>query len=143
MFNRIVLIGRLTRDPETRTTTTGKNYAVFSIAVDKGRKPTDPNEPTADFFNIKVWGQTVDYVSNYLTKGRLIAVDGRIEGRKYIDKEGIQREIWEVTADNVKGLDRVRDDGDAPSGGGGGGYSARRTPAAAPSAPEYDPFAED
>jgi single-strand DNA-binding protein len=141
MFNRIVLIGRLTRDPEVRTTTTGKNYATFSIAVDKGRKPTDPNEPTADFFNVKVWGQTVDYVSNYLTKGRLIAVDGRIEGRKYIDKEGIQREIWEVTADNVKGLDRVRDDSD---GGGHNAPAPRRSPASvAPSPAEYDPFAED
>jgi single-strand DNA-binding protein len=125
-----MLIGRLTRDPETRTTTTGKTYAVFSIAVDKSRKPTDPNEPTADFFNVKVWGQTVDYVSNYLTKGRLIAVDGRIESRKYIDKEGVSREIWEVTADTVKGLDRPKEDRDAKA--------TQHT-----AAPQYDPFSEE
>jgi len=129
VFNRIVLIGRLTRDPETRTTTTGKTYATFSIAVDKGRKPTDPNEPSADFFNVKAWGHTAEYVSNYLTKGRLVALDGRIESRKYIDKEGVSREIWEVTADTVKGLDRPKDDHDAK--------------ATQHTAADYDPFSEE
>lgn len=136
MFNRIVLIGRLTKDPDSKTTQTGKTYATFSIAVEKARKPTDPNEASADFFNVKVWGQTVDYVSNYLTKGRLVAVDGRIEGRKYTDKEGVQREIWEVTADNVKGLDRVRDDGDT-------GAKPKAGRASTPSAAEFDPFEDD
>jgi len=130
LFNRIVLIGRLTRDPETRTTTTGKSYATFSIAVEKARKPTDPNEPTADFFNVKVWGHNSEYVSNYITKGRLVAVDGRIESRKYIDKEGAPREIWEVTADTVKGLDRPKDDQEP---------KATRHAAAA----DYDPFSEE
>lgn len=128
MFNRIVLIGRLTRDPEAKTTTTGKPYAVFSIAVDKGRKPTDPSEPSADFFNVKAWGHAAEYVSSYLTKGRLVAVDGRIESRKYTDKEGVPREIWEVTADNVKGLDRPRDEQPKP-----------KTTAEV----DYDPFQED
>jgi single-strand DNA-binding protein len=137
LFNRIVLIGRLTRDPEVRTTTTGKNYATFSIAVEKGRKPTDPNEPTADFFNVKVWGHNSEYVSNYITKGRLVAVDGRIESRKYTDKEGIQREIWEVTADNVKGLDRVKDDGE------GSARQPARNASATPELAAYDPFEDD
>jgi single-strand DNA-binding protein len=127
VFNRIVLIGRLTRDPETRTTTTGKSYATFSIAVDKGRKPTDPSEPSADFFNVKAWGHGAEYVGNYLTRGRLVAIDGRIESRKYTDKEGVPREIWEVTADNVKGLDRPRDDQPKPT----------------TTAADYDPFQED
>jgi len=130
MFNRIVLIGRLTRDPETRTTTTGKTYAVFSIAADKSRKPTDPDEPSANFFNVKVWGHNSEYVSNYLTKGRLVAVDGRIDSRKYIDKDGVPREIWEVTADTVKGLDRVKDDQEPKV--------IRPTTAA-----DYDPFSEE
>jgi len=137
VFNRIVLIGRLTRDPETRTTTTGKTYAVFSIAVDKSRKPTDPDEPSANFFNVKAWGHNSEYVSNYITKGRLVAVDGRIDSRKYIDKEGVPREIWEVTADNVKGLDRVKDDGD------GSARQPTRNASATPEAAEYDPFSED
>jgi single-strand DNA-binding protein len=139
MFNRIVLIGRLTRDPESKNTQTGKAYATFSIAVDKGRKPTDPNEPSADFFNVKVWGQTVEFVTTYLTKGRLVAVDGRIESRKYTDKEGTPREVWEVSADNVKSLERPRDDGE------GAAKPATRTAVKSKPAvkPEYDPFEDD
>lgn len=147
MLNRITLVGRLTRDPELRTTTTGRNYATFSIAVQKRVKPQDPNERDADFFNIKVWGQTADYVSNYLTKGRLVAVDGRIESRRYTDQQGVQREIWEVSADNVSGLDRPRDDQGGASGGEPTGRPAygggnRTSAAVAPSEDEYDPFAE-
>ena len=144
-MNRIAIVGRLTRDPEVRTTSTGKNYATFSVAVNKRIKPQDPNERDADFFNVKVWGNTADYVGNYLTKGRLVSVDGRMESRKYTDQQGVQREIWEVVADNVNGLDRPKDDsGSAPAGersapaprsGGGGG--------AAPAADEYDPFADE
>jgi single-strand DNA-binding protein len=78
-LNRAILIGRLTRDPEFRTTTNGKNYATFGIAVDKRVKPQNDNEPTADFFNIKCWGQTAEFAKNYLAKGRLVSVDGRIE----------------------------------------------------------------
>ncbi|MGV3618075.1 MAG: single-stranded DNA-binding protein [Fimbriimonas sp.] len=150
MLNRISLVGRLTRDPELRTTTTGKNYATFAVAVNKRIKPQDPNERDADFFNVKVWGQTAEYVSNYLTKGRLVAVDGRMESRKYTDQQGVQREIWEVTADNVSGLDRPKDD--QASGGGGDAPAAARPaygggarPAAqvAPSPDEYDPFADE
>jgi single-strand DNA-binding protein len=148
MLNRITLVGRLTRDPELRTTTTGRNFATFGIAVQKRIKPQDPNERDADFFNVKVWGQTADYVSNYLTKGRLVAVDGRMESRRYTDQQGVQKEIWEVAADNVNGLDRPRDDagqgggseaGSRPASSGGG----RSAPSAAPNPDEYDPFADE
>jgi len=141
MVNRVVLIGRMVRDPELRTTTTGKNVVEFSIAVNKRVKPKDSNEPDADFFRIKAWGQTADYVSNYLTKGRLVAVDGRLDTRKFVDQNGNNREIVEIVADNVNGLDRPREEG-APSGprtasasSSGGGP--------APSPDEYDPFADD
>jgi len=142
MLNRIALVGRLTRDPELRTTSTGKNFVNFSIAVTKRIKPSDPNERDADFFNIKAWGQTADYVNNYLTKGRLVSVDGRMESRRYTDKDGNNREIWEVVADNVAGLDRPRDDagsggGSASGSGGGGGRVAE------PADDEYDPFADE
>ena len=169
-LNRVTLIGRMVRDPELRTTNTGKNVVEFSIAVDKRIKPQDPNQPTADFFRCKAWNQTADYVSNYGSKGRLTAVDGRLETRKYVDKDGNNREIVEVVADNVNLLDRPRDaeGGEGGSGGGGGyasggnsggsggggyasggsgGGSARPAaqPArpAAPSADEYDPFADE
>jgi single-strand DNA-binding protein len=143
-LNRVILIGRLTRDPELRTTNTGTNVAEFSIAVDKRIKPKDPAAPTADFFRIKAWGQTAEFISNYGSKGRLAAVDGRLESRKYTDKDGNNREIWEVVADNVNLLDRPRDDAPsgAPAASGGGSYGGGR-PAAAPAADEYDPFADD
>jgi single-strand DNA-binding protein len=142
-LNRVILIGRLTRDPELRTTNTGTNVAEFSIAVDKRIKPKDPSAPTADFFRVKAWSQTADYISNYGAKGRLVSVDGRLESRKYVDKDGNNREIWEVVADQVSLLDRPRDDA-APGGGGGGSYAGQKTGGgAAPAADEYDPFADD
>lgn len=137
MVNRVVLIGRLVRDPELRTTNTGKNVVEFSIAVNKRVKAQDGTD--ADFFRVKAWGQTADYVNNYLTKGRLVAVDGRLETRKWTDQNGANRETIEVVADNVNGLDRPRDDAS------GGGSSAPRAAsnAPAPAADEYDPFADE
>lgn len=140
--NRVVLIGRLTRDPELRTTQTGKSVVEFSIAVNKRTKPQD-GSPDADFFRVKAWGQTADYVNNYITKGRLVAVDGRLETRKWTDQNGANRESVEVVADNVNALDRPRDDaggGGGNSNGGGGGGSR---PAPAPAQDEYDPFADE
>lgn len=133
-LNRVVLVGRLTRDPELRTTTTGKQVTDFSIAVDKRIKPND-GSPTADFFRVSAWGQTAEFVANYLTKGRLVAVDGRLQSRKYTDKDGNNREVVEVVADNVQGLDRPRDDsGSAVVHAGGGNV---------PADDEFDPFADE
>lgn len=133
-LNRVVLIGRLTRDPELRTTTTGKNVVGFSIAVDRRFKAE--GQPEADFFRISAWGQTADYVANYLTKGRLVAVDGRLQQRKYTDRDGNDRESVEIVADNVNGLDRPRDSTATPAG-------ATASPTTAPTPEEYDPFADD
>ncbi|RYG28189.1 single-stranded DNA-binding protein, partial [bacterium] len=103
-FNSVTLVGRLTRDPEMRTTTTGKNFATFSIAVNKRFKPNDGG-PEADFFNCKVWGQTADYVNQYVQKGRLVLVQGRIETRKYQDKDGNNREAIDIVCDQVTAMD--------------------------------------
>jgi single-strand DNA-binding protein len=141
MINRVVLIGRLTRDPELRTTTTGKSVCDFSIAVTKRIKPQDGSSD-ADFFRVNAWERTADYVSNYATKGRLVAVEGRLQSRKYTTSDGQNREVVEIVADNVQLLDRPRDD----DGGGGGGATGARpaaVTAAAPSADEYDPFADE
>lgn len=135
MINRVVLVGRLTRDPELKTTTTGKNVVDFSIAVDKKFKPND-GSPTADFFRVTAWDKTAEFVANYLSKGRLVAVDGRLQSRKYQASDGTNREVVEVVADNVQGLDRPRDD----AGGGEAVVAGAR--AAAPSADEFDPFAD-
>ena len=144
MINRVVLVGRLTRDPELRTTTTGKSVCDFSIAVTKRVKPQD-GSPDADFFRVNAWGQTAEYVSNYLTKGRLVGVDGRLQSRKYTANDGTNREVIEVVADNVQGLDRPRDDAGAGEGQAAvaGGQARPTAGVAAPSADEYDPFADE
>jgi single-strand DNA-binding protein len=136
VINRVVLIGRLTRDPELRTTNTGKNVCDFSIAVQKQFKPKD-GAPDADFFRVNAWDKTAEFVANYLHKGRLVAVEGRLQSRKYTASDGTNREVVEIVADNVQGLDRPRDDagGDAPA--------PRAAVGGAPSADEYDPFADE
>ena len=139
MINRVVLIGRLTREPELRVTNSGKSVCDFSIAVQKRMKPQD-GSPDADFFRIVAWERTADYVSNYLAKGRLIAVDGRLQSRKYTASDGSNREVIEIIADNVQSLDRPREDGGAPreTAGVAGGSTAK-----APNIEEYDPFADE
>ena len=134
MLNSVVMIGRLTRDPETRTATTGNTRSKFSIAVDRRFKRE--GEPTADFFNVICFGKTADFVANYLTKGRLVAVTGNIQIRKYDDKDGNKREAVEIMADSVNGLDRPREDD-------GGGAPSRRSAAPVPSEDETDPFDVD
>ena len=132
-MNRVCLIGRLTKDPELRTTTTGKNVCSFSIAVTKRIKPQD-GSPDADFFNVQAAGSSAEYVSNYLGKGRLVSIDGRLQTRKYTTNDGHTREIVEIVADNVQGLDRPRDDG------------KETRPVAAASGDvdgEYDPFSSE
>ncbi len=138
MVNSVVLIGRLTRDPELRTTTTGKNVCSFSIAVQKRIKPTD-GSPDADFFSIVAWNKDADYVVNYLTKGRLVAIEGRLQARKYTASDGSNREVVEVVANSVQGLDRPKDDHATD----GGSRPAAGAVAAAPAADEYDPFADE
>ena len=144
MVNRVVLIGRLTRDPEVRTTTTGKSVCSFSIAVNKRFKPQD-GSPDADFFRVSAWDSTADFVANYLSKGRLVAVDGRLQSRKYTATDGTNREVVEVVAESVQGLDRPRDDSSA----GAGAPRDRETPepaaaaVGAPNVDEYDPFADE
>jgi len=127
VLNRVCLIGRLTRDPELRTTTSGKNVTEFSVAVNKKYKPTEG--PDADFIRITAWGSTAEYVKNYLSKGRLVAVDGRLQSRKYTAKDGSSREIVEIVADFVQALERPKDDATAAQSGPDGGD-------------DYDPFAD-
>lgn len=141
MVNRVVLIGRLTRDPELRTTTTGKSVCDFSLAVTKRIKPQD-GSPDADFFRINAWGAQAEYVANYLTKGRLVAIDGRLQSRKYTASDGTNREVVEVVAESVQGLDRPRDDSGGSSATRGSAEPAVAAVGAA-SIDEYDPFADE
>lgn len=104
MLNSIVIIGRLVADPEHRETTTGKSVANMRVAVDRKGK-----EKETDFFSVTTWGQTADFVCTYLQKGRLIAVQGRLQVRSYKDKDDIQRQSYEIVADNVQPLDSRKD----------------------------------
>ena len=137
MLNRVVLIGRLTRDPELRVTTSGKSVCDFSIAVQKRIKSQD-GSPDADFFKIVAWGQTADYASNYFTKGRLVAVDGRLQSRKYTTQEGVSREVIEIIADNLNALDRPKENTELEPVG-----AKAASGAATSKIDEYDPFADE
>lgn len=134
MLNRIILIGRLTKDPELRTTNTGKSVASFRIAVDR-RFSSSQGERETDFFNVTAWGNTAEFVSNYLSKGRLVAVDGRLQTRSWTGQDGVERRDVEIVADNVQGLDKPKDAGD------GGSHGADDFGAAAYD--EDDPFVAD
>ena len=101
MLNHIVLMGRLTRDPELRRTGTGTAVASFTIAVDRDFGKSDNGEKETDFIDIVAWRQTGEFVSKYFTKGRMAVVSGRLQIRGWTDKDGNKRRTAEVVADNV------------------------------------------
>lgn len=104
MLNRVILIGRLVRDPELRFTPNGKAVCQFTLAVDRQYAGAD-GERQADFINIVVWGKAGESSAQYLAKGKLAAVDGRLQIRTYFDqKDGEKRWATEVIAENVRFL---------------------------------------
>lgn len=112
-INQVILMGRLTRDPEVRTTTTGKTITSFSLAVDRGGQ-----EDAADFFDVTAWEKLGELVSQYLSKGRRCLVQGRLRQDSWEDKEtGKRRSKVEVVATDVTFLDGPNGDGGAPAGG--------------------------
>jgi len=104
MLNRVILIGRLTKDPELRYTSSGVAVASFTLAVD--RPFAKEGQQDVDFIPIVVWRKQAENCANYIGKGRLVAVDGRIQVRTYDTTEGQRRWVTEVVADNVRFLDR-------------------------------------
>jgi len=115
-INQVILLGRLTRDPEQRTTASGKNVVSFSIAVDR---PTQDDQ--ADFFNITAWDKLGDLVMQYLSKGRRVLVQGRLRQDSWEDKEtGKRQSRIEVTASDVTFLD-------GPSGDNSGSAAPKTT----------------
>lgn len=103
MLNRIVLIGRLTKDPELRYTPNGKAVASFTLAVDRPFK-NQQGERETDFINIVVWGVQAENCANYLAKGKLAAADGRLQIRSFDGQDGQRRWVTEVVADTVRFL---------------------------------------
>lgn len=117
-INQVILMGRLTRDPEVRTTTSGKTITSFSIAVDRGGQ-----EDQADFFDVTAWEKLGELVSQYLSKGRRCLVQGRLRQDSWDDKEtGKKRSRIEVVASDVTFLDAPGEGGpSAPRQSNGGG----------------------
>lgn len=116
MLNRVILIGRLTRDPELRYTPSGVAMTQFTLAVDRPYT-NQGGEREADFILIVTWRQLAETCANYLRKGRLTAVEGRIQVRNYENNEGKRVYVTEVVADNVRFLESNRESG-GNSGGG-------------------------
>jgi len=105
MLNRVVLIGRLTKDPELRYTPNGVAVATFTLAVNRARANAQ-GEREADFIPIVVWQKQAENCANYLGKGSLVAVDGRLQVRTYDGKDGQRRWVTEVVAEAVRFLDK-------------------------------------
>ena len=113
MFNLVVLTGRLTADPELKTTTNGTNVTTFSIAVERRYRSGEDRQ--TDFINIVAWQKTAEFITKYFKKGNLIGIEGSIQTRRYQDKNGNNRTAFEVIANNVQFADFARKDGDSAS----------------------------
>lgn len=112
MLNKIILMGRLTRDPEMRHTGSGTPVASFSLAVDRDFK-NQSGEKETDFIDIVAWRNTADFVSKYFTKGRMAVVEGRLQIRDWTANDGNKRRSAEVVADNVYFADSKKDGGNS------------------------------
>lgn len=100
MLNKIVIMGRLTRDPEYRTTGSGLSVANFSVAVDRDF-PGQSGEKETDFIDCVAWRKTAEFVTKYMKKGSMVVVSGRLQIRAWTDKDGNERRTAEVVAENV------------------------------------------
>ncbi|MDP4096447.1 single-stranded DNA-binding protein [Paenibacillus sp. P96] len=145
MLNRVILIGRLTRDPELRYTPSGVAVTQFTLAVDRPFS-SQGGEREADFIPVVTWRQLAETCANYLRKGRLTAVEGRIQVRNYENNEGKRVYVTEVVADNVRFLESNREGGNSNGGGGSmreepsyGGGSGRGNS----TRNNQDPFSDD
>ena len=101
MLNHITIMGRLVRDPELRSTQSGTSVASFTVACDRDFGGRDGGDKQTDFIDCVAWRQTGEFVSKYFRKGSMIVVSGRLQSRKWQDREGNNRTNWEVNADNV------------------------------------------
>ncbi len=127
-LNKVILIGRLTRDPELRYTPSGVALCTFSIAVNR-TFVGQSGERDVDFFDIKVWREKGERVNQYMAKGRLVAVEGRLETRSWVGQDGQKRYGFDIVAENVQFLDRAPD----------GQQGRREAPEAGPDTERLDP----
>ncbi len=132
-YNRVILVGRLTRDPELRTTPDGVSLVRCRIAVNRRTSGEE-----ADFFDFVAFRQNADFLANYATKGRLVLIEGRLQSRSYTDREGIRRTAYEIMTERVRLLDRPREaETEIPAQAAVGAPSP--APAATRPVPELEP----
>lgn len=134
MLNRVILIGRLTRDPELRYTPSGVAVTQFTLAVDRPFT-NQGGEREADFLPIVTWRQLAETCANYLRKGRLTAVEGRVQVRNYENNEGKRVYVTEIIADNVRFLESNRNNTSSNNGSQERGNNSSRN--------STDPFSDD
>ncbi|PIR03235.1 MAG: single-stranded DNA-binding protein [Candidatus Magasanikbacteria bacterium CG11_big_fil_rev_8_21_14_0_20_43_7] len=128
-LNRATIIGRLTRDPELRTTTTGKSVATLSLATNRvWTDQSGQKQEHAEFHNCVLWGKTADIAAQYLTKGRRVYVEGRLQTRDWVDQSGVKKYRTEIVVDSMIMLD-------GPKGSGGGQSAGDNAP---PPPPTYE-----
>ncbi len=123
MLNTVILMGRLTAEPETRTTSSGFSVSRFTLAVDRDYQANGAERAT-DFIDIVAWRQRADFVGKYFHKGMQVAVKGSIQTGSYTDKDGNKRRSWEVVADNVYFAEGKRDSGYQNNDGGSSTYGS-------------------
>ncbi|MGV3723864.1 MAG: single-stranded DNA-binding protein [Actinomycetota bacterium] len=139
-MNKVILIGNLANDPELKYTPSGVAVSTFRVAVSRTFTNAQ-GEREADFIDVVAWRQSAEFAANYLGKGRLVAVEGRLQIRSYQAQDGTRRRVAEVVADHLKALDRPRDGGD---GGGGGHAGPGHGGAPSDDVPPYDdPFQDE
>lgn len=122
MLNRIIVMGRMTRDHELRRTNSGTAVASFTVAVDRDFK-SQSGEKETDFIDVVAWRNTAEFVSKYFSKGRMAVVEGRLQLRDWTDRSGNKRRSAEIVADNVYFGDSKRDGGDAAQSEPQSGFS--------------------
>lgn len=143
MLNRIVLMGRLTRDPELRHTQSGTPVVSFSLAVDRDFKSRESGEKQTDFIDVVAWRNTAEFVSKYFTKGRMAVVEGRLQIRDWTDRDGNKRRSAEVVADNVYFGDSKRDGDAGAYGVQSGGDGAAPLPYVPPAESAFAALTDD
>lgn len=109
MLNKVIIMGRLTRDPEIKKVNNGISVCSFSIACDRDIVNKQNNERETDFFDVTAWRSTADFVGKYFSKGRMIVVVGRLQKRNYTDKDGNKRSAVDIIAENVYFGDSKKD----------------------------------
>ena len=112
-MNKVIIIGRFTRDPEVRYTANNTCYASFSVAIDRRYK--QDGQPTADFPRVIAWGKTAEFIEKYFHKGMKIAIDGRIQTGSYTNKDGQTVYTTDIVAENVEFVESNRNTGNAQS----------------------------